>query len=87
MGNKELAKDLLELGKFYFFNEKYDEAIRVLQKSVKFDPSLAETYYNLGLIYEAKNENIKAKEMHLKALEADPKFKCAQERVNRLVGT
>ena len=84
--NKELAGDLLELGKFYFLNEKYDEAIKVLQKAQKFDPFCAEIYYHLGMAYEAKNNLHEAKCMYLKATEVDPKFTLAQQHLDKLVG-
>jgi len=83
---KELAKDLLELGKFYFFNERYDEALRALQKSLKLDPENPEVYYNTGIVYEAKNDTVSAKEMYLRALELNPKLTLAQERLDKLVG-
>lgn len=83
---KEIAGDLLELGKFYFLNEKYDEAIKVLQKAQKFNPLCADVYYHLGLVYEAKNNLHEAKGMYLKAVEVDPKFTLAQEHLDRLVG-
>ncbi len=83
---KELAQDLLELGKFYFLNEKYDEAIKILQKAQKFDPFCAEIYYNLGLVYETENSLHEARGMYLKAIEVDPKFTLAQEHLDKLVG-
>jgi len=85
-GNKELAEDLLELGKFYFLNEKYDEAIKVLQKAQKFSTSSADIYYHLGLVYEAKNVLHEAKVMYLRATEIDPRFTLAQEHLDKLVG-
>ncbi|OIN98543.1 hypothetical protein AUJ66_00885 [Candidatus Desantisbacteria bacterium CG1_02_38_46] len=84
--HKELAQDLLELGKFYFLNEKYDEAIKVLQKAQKFNPFCADIYYHLGLVYEAKNNLHNAKVMYLKATEVDSQFTLAQEHLDKLVG-
>lgn len=84
--NKELAQDLLELGKFYFLNERYDEAIKVLQKAQKFDPFCADIYYHLGLVYETKNNLHEARSMYLKAIEVDSKFTLAQEHLDKLVG-
>ena len=86
MNNKELAEDLLELGKFYFLNERYEEAIKVLQKAQKLNSSSADIYYNLGLVYEAKNSLHEARSMYLKAVEVDPHLALAQEHLDRLVG-
>ena len=83
---KELANALFEIGKFYFFNESYDEALRVLKKSADLNKKEPEIYYQMGLVYEAKNENVSAKEMYLKALELNPRFCVAQEHLDRLVG-
>jgi len=83
---KELANALFEIGKFYFFNERYDEALRVLKKAADMNKKDPEIYYNIGLVHEAKNENIQAKEMYLKALELNPKLAVAQEHLDRLVG-
>lgn len=86
MEKKEFINDILELGKFYFLNEKYDEAIQTFQRCIDLDPQLAQAYYNLGLVYETKNEHSLAKEMYRKAVELDPKFNLAQEHLERLVG-
>ena len=83
---KELANALFEIGQFYFFNERYDEALRVLKKSADLNKKEPETYYQMGLVYEAKNESMPAKEMYLKALELNPRLSVAQEHLDRLVG-
>ena len=62
------------------------EAIKVLQKAQKFDPSCAEIYYHLGLVYEAKNNLHESRCMYLKAVEVDPKFTLAHEHLDKLVG-
>lgn len=84
--SKELALDLLELGKFYYLNERYDEAIKVLSKALKFDPINADIYYNLGIVYETRNSTHEAKDCYLKAIEIDPSLKLAQEHLDKLVG-
>ena len=63
-----------------------DEALRVLKKSADLNKKEPEIYYQMGLVYEAKNENVSAKEMYLKALELNPRFCVAQEHLDRLVG-
>ena len=84
--SKELALDLLELGKFYYLNEKYEEAVKVLMKAKKFDPLNADIFYNLGIVYETQNIVHEAKDCYLKAIELDPKSKNAQEHLDKLVG-
>ncbi|HCJ67042.1 MAG TPA: hypothetical protein DHV62_06895, partial [Elusimicrobia bacterium] len=51
---KKEEETLLEMGKFYFLNGKYKEAIAELEKVVKLNPKNSEAYYNLGLVYETK---------------------------------
>ncbi len=84
---KEREQDLIEMGKFYFVSEKYDEAIDEFQKALKLNPKNAEIYYNLGIVYETKNINQEAKEMYAKTLEINKDHKLAQEHLDRLVGT
>lgn len=84
---REKEQNLIELGKFYFLNGKYDAAIGEFQKSLRINPKNVEIYYNLGLAYEGKNELHKAKEMYLKALELDEKFTLARVHLDKLVGT
>lgn len=77
---------VIDLGKFYFLNGKYDAAISEFMKAQKFDPKNDDVYYNLGITYEAKNEPGKAKEMYLKCLELNDKYTLARERLDKLVG-
>ena len=80
-------QDLIEMGKFYFLSQKYDEAIEEFQKTVKLNPKNPEIYYNLGVVYEAKNMKQEAKEMYFKTLEIKKNHKLAQEQLDKLVGT
>lgn len=84
--NQELADDLLELGKFYFMNSKFDRAIKTLEKAVKLDPRNFEIYYNMGVGFEAENLPDKAKEMYAKTLELHPEHQLAKEHLDKLVG-
>lgn len=77
---------VIDLGKFYFLNGKYDAAISEFMKAQKFDPKNADVYYNLGITYEAKNEPSKAKEMYLKCLELNDKYVLAREHLDKLIG-
>jgi Flp pilus assembly protein TadD len=79
-------KEIVEIAKFYFLNSKYEEAINELKKAMSLNPGNAEIYYNLGLIYENKNNMDEARDMYEKALAIDPNYKLAREHLNKLIG-
>ena len=81
------VEELIEQGKFYFLNKQYDEALSEFQEALKLDPGNARTLYNLGIIYESKEDIEIAKTLYLKALELDPKLEEAQKHLDKLVGT
>lgn len=76
----------MELGKFYFLNNKYDEAVSEFKKVLETNPVNAEAYYNIGLINETNNKTDEAKEMYSKALSIKEDYKIARERLNKLIG-
>ncbi|MDR1942049.1 MAG: tetratricopeptide repeat protein [Endomicrobium sp.] len=76
----------MELGKFYFLNNNYDEAVAEFNKALDINKDNPEAYYNLGLISESSNRPQDAKEMYLKALSIKPDFKIAREKLNKLMG-
>lgn len=83
---KEQEECVIELGKFYFLNGKYDAAIGEFEKARRFDLKNPEIYYNIGIAYEAKNELGKAKEMYLKCLELKDGHLLAKEHLDKIVG-
>jgi len=83
---KEKTEKLIELGKFYFLNEKYDEAIRKFKEAIKIDENNAEIYYNLGIVYESKNLPEEASQMYTKALELNPNHELASKHLEKIVG-
>ena len=83
---KERVEKLIELGKFYFLNEKYDEAIRKFKEAVKIDKNNTEIYYNLGIVYESKNLPDEASQMYTKALELNPDHQLASKHLEKIVG-
>jgi len=83
---KEKVEKLIELGKFYFLNEKYDEAIRKFKEAVKIDEKNTEIYYNLGIVYESKNLPDEASQMYTKALELNPDHQLASKHLEKIVG-
>jgi Flp pilus assembly protein TadD len=82
----ENEETLMELAKFYFMNSRYDEAIDGFRKVLARNPGNAEAYYNLGLIYENKNDVDEARAMYEKALAIEDEYKLAREHLNRLIG-
>jgi tetratricopeptide (TPR) repeat protein len=86
---KDVSKEeleLLEMGKFYFLSEKYDEAISEFEKSLKINPKNADVYFNMGIVKEAKNDKDGAKIMFEKTLEIKPEHKTAKEHLDKLTG-
>lgn len=84
--SKEQEENVIELGKFYFLNGKYEAALEEFLKAKKFDPKNYEIYYNLGIVYEALNELGKAKEMYLKCLELNDRCEKARQHLEKIVG-
>lgn len=78
--------DLMEMGKFYFLNSKYDEAIEEFENVLKLNPKNAEAYFQIGITKEAKNDTEGAKKMYEKAIKFNPKHKIARERLDKLIG-
>jgi Flp pilus assembly protein TadD len=78
--------DHIELGKFYFLNNKYDEAVSEFKKVLEINPGNAEAYYNIGLIKESSNQTDEAREMYSKALAVKPDYKIVRVRLNKLIG-
>jgi len=83
---KQKVEKLIELGKFYFLNEKYDEAIEKLKEASKIDEKNAEIYYNLGVVYESKNLPDDASQMYTRALELNPSHELASKHLEKIVG-
>ena len=81
------VKDLIEMGEFYFVNQKWDNAIDVLIKAKKIEPNNPDVYYNLGIVYEMKDQMEDAKQMFERALKIKPDHECAKRHLNKLVGT
>jgi tetratricopeptide (TPR) repeat protein len=78
--------DHIELGKFYFLNNKYDEAVFEFKKVLEINPGNAEAYYNIGLIKESSNQMDEAREMYSKALAIKPDYKIVRVRLDKLIG-
>lgn len=85
--NKNInIEDLFETGKFYFLNNKYDEALKIFEQLLKIDSKNPEVYYHIGLVKEAKNELSEAKKMFLETLKLQSGHKLAKKHLNKLLG-
>ena len=84
---KPKVKDLIEMGEFYFVTQKWDNAIEVLNRAQKIEPNNPDVYYNLGIVYEMKNQLEDAKHMFEKALRIKSDHEKSQRHLNKLVGT
>ncbi len=82
---KRDAEKLVELGKFYYLNQKYDQAVEEYRKAVELDPRNADARYNLGIALETINDLEGAREAFEQLLELDREYKGAQEHYDRLV--
>jgi tetratricopeptide (TPR) repeat protein len=79
------AEGLYELGKFYFINKKFDQAIIEFKKVLKLDPDNIDVYYQLGLCCEALNNIEDARSYYKKVLEHKPKHALAAEHLEKLI--
>ncbi|RKX65571.1 hypothetical protein DRP44_06035 [candidate division TA06 bacterium] len=70
-------KELIEEGKFYFLNQKYNEALQYLNKALEKDPANIEVLYTIGIIYESINNPDKALEYFKKVIKIDPQHEDA----------
>jgi Flp pilus assembly protein TadD len=78
--------EYMDVGKFYFLNNNYDEAVAEFRKALEINKDNAEAYYNLGLIAESNNNQEEAKKMYSKALSIKPDYRIAREKLNKLMG-
>ncbi|RMG60596.1 MAG: tetratricopeptide repeat protein [Deltaproteobacteria bacterium] len=88
-GSEEKGKEienLLEMGKFYYVNRKFDEARERFEKVLEIDPDNEEALLNIALIHELHNEPEKAKEVYQTVLKKHPESAAAREKLNRLSG-
>ena len=72
------------LGKFYFLNKKFDEAIEIYTRLLSFSENNVRGYYNLAVAYEGKKNYEEAKKHYRKVLDIDKDNKEAQEALNRI---
>ena len=68
------AKQYYDLALTQVAEEKYDEALKNLDKSDFLSPKNKEVFYQKGLIYKKKNDKFKAQEMFRKTIYTHPDF-------------
>lgn len=76
---------ILETGKFYFLNQKYDKAIEMFRKGAESFPDDADIYFNLGVAYEGINDLEHAKDCFEKVLEIDREYAEAERHLEKIV--
>lgn len=81
----ESAKKYYELGKKYYSEGKYEEALKALKKALELDPTGYTLYYNIALVYEKMEEYDKAIEYLQKYLEVTPLDIDEQERIQLMI--
>jgi tetratricopeptide (TPR) repeat protein len=79
------VETIIEVGKFYFLNQKFDEAMAEYRKAIALDARSIDAYYNLGITLEAISDLDAARDAFAKVMELDPENKGAQEHYDRLV--
>jgi len=77
-------KTKLEEAKFYFVNQNYDEAEKILKDLIKKEPKNVEALFLYGLLFEVTNQLEKAKEYFEKVLVLNPSHKEAREHLEKV---
>jgi len=84
----ELGNIYFTLGTIYTQEKLYKDAINSYEKSLKYNPNLAQNYYNLALLYEYVEEDTKKAlfhlEKYLKLEKEEKKKKKAKELIEML---
>ena len=77
-----LAEAYLNRGNSYFLAGHFDDALADYQRALDLDISKPwAAWYNIGLVFDAKKEPEKAQEAYRKALNENPSFVLAAEKL------
>ena len=76
---------LLELGKTYFLNSQFEEAVNCYRAVLDQDPRNISAHYNLAVALLALERAEEAKAAFQRVLEIDPNNKAAQEELSKLI--
>lgn len=85
-GGSTSLTDALELGKFYFINQKYDEAVKCFEDINAKSPGNEDVLYNLGLCYEMIGNTARAQDCYDNVLALNRKHKLAKKHLEKLLG-
>jgi len=83
--NPQDTETRLALGKLYFLDSQFEEAVGCYRKLLEVEPRNVSGYYNLAVALTAQKKMEEAKEAFQKVLELDPDNKGAQEELAKLV--
>jgi cytochrome c-type biogenesis protein CcmH/NrfG len=83
--NPQDIETRLDLGKTYFLNSQFDEAVNCYRALLEKDPRNVSAYYNLAVALLAQKKAQEAKEAFQKVLEIDPNNETAQEELSKLI--
>ncbi len=64
--------------------EMQDKAVGAFQRALEIDPAYPNAYYNLGLIYEGRQDWANARDMFKKALGTNPADRDARNLLNKM---
>lgn len=70
--NDDIAFNYYEQGLEVYKEEKYEDAIKFFNQSIKYNPSVWQTYQYIGSCYLALDDEINAKESYNKSIELNP---------------
>jgi tetratricopeptide (TPR) repeat protein len=68
----------------YLQNGKIDDALSLFVSYIKWDSTNTRMWYSIGTAYELKDSTLKALDAYVRALDIDPDFDPAAERIYRL---
>lgn len=83
--NPKDTETLLALGKLYFLNSDFDDAVKCYQALLEQDPRNTSAYYNLAVAFLGQKKTGEAKEALQKVLGLDPNNEAAQKELAKLV--
>ncbi|MDY0219606.1 MAG: FkbM family methyltransferase [Desulfobacterium sp.] len=85
ISNQNMAKELLQQGKAYFEQGHWEVAEQHFLEAVQKDPTLAEAFNNLGVVYWQNNDHQKSVEQFKTALSIDPQNKEALANLEEII--
>lgn len=78
----ELGEAYLNRGNSWYLAERYDDALSDYERSLALDVAKPwAAWYNIGLVHDARKESDKAQEAYKKALEINPNFTLAKQKI------